>query len=161
MDSARCKLSSPAISLARPPSTCTAHPKTITSGTGRSISDHSPLLARLLTHATPADIFHNGVLQSHPNGLGTLLPWRLALRPEIPNSGAVQRTLIQYVEDLHCKPPYHPHGLVPMQYAKTHFTAVDAINLTLEQRFLYRRKLRQTWHKNGALNLVSIPAAPN
>ena len=84
-----------------------------------------------------------------------------ARRPEIPNSDAVQRTLIRYAEQLHCKPPYHPDGLVPMQYATSHFLAPAPDDLTFAQRFLYRRYLRQTWHKKGNLDLVAIALANN
>ena len=83
------------------------------------------------------------------------------LRPEIPNAGAVQRTLLKYAENLQCRPPYHPDGLVPMQYVQTHFPAVDAINLTFHQSFLYRRNLRKAWHRRGDLGSVPIPAADN
>ena len=44
------------------------------------------------------------------------------LRPELPNSPAVQKTLLQYTTDLHCKPPYHPDGLVPMGHVAPIFT---------------------------------------
>ena len=83
------------------------------------------------------------------------------LRPEIPNAGAVQRTLLKYAENLHCRPPYHPDGLVPMQFVQTHFPAADAINLTFHQSFLYRRNLRKAWHRRGDLGSVPIPAADN
>lgn len=68
---------------------------------------------------------------------------------------------MRYAEDLHCKPPYHPDGLVPMQFAKSHFLAIDTDYLTFEQRFLYRRYLRQARKKHAALDQVAIPPAPN
>lgn len=37
-------------------------------------------------------------------GWGRAYTGGFALRPELPNSGAIQRTLIPYVERLHCKP---------------------------------------------------------
>ena len=46
-------------------------------------------------------------------GWGRAYTGGFALRPELPNAKAVQRTLMRYAEDLHCKPPYHPDGLVP------------------------------------------------
>ena len=83
------------------------------------------------------------------------------LRPEIPNAGLVQRTLMRYTEDLHCKPPFHPDGLVPMRYISPQILVADAIPLTFEQRFLYRRNLRKTWNRKGDVSLVPIPPAPN
>ena len=48
-----------------------------------------------------------------------------------------------------------------MQYAQSHFLAPVADSLAFEERFLYRRNLRQTWHKKGDLDLVLIPPAHN
>ena len=83
------------------------------------------------------------------------------LRPELPNSPAVQKTLLQYTTDLHCKPPYHPDGLVPMGHVAPIFTTDVAAPLTFHQAFLYRRNLRKVWNKHGDLSSVPIPAAPN
>ena len=94
-------------------------------------------------------------------GWGRAYTGGFPLRPEIPNSAAVQRSLIRYAADLHCKPPYHPDGLVPMSHVQPIFPAIDAIPLTFEQRFLYRRYLRQCWHRNGDLTSVPIPPAPD
>ena len=93
-------------------------------------------------------------------GWGRSYTGGFASRPELPNCGAVQRTLVLYTEHLHCKPPYHPDGLVPMRHAVTHFPIVPAQSLTFEQKFKYRRNLRKVWNKNGDLDSVTIPA-PN
>ena len=82
-------------------------------------------------------------------------------RPEIPNSKAVQRTLIRYSEDLHCKPPYHPDGIIPMNHVRPTLAVVAAVPLSFQQRFLYRRYLRQCWNRQGDLDSVPIPPAPN
>ena len=94
-------------------------------------------------------------------GWGRAYTGGFRLRPEIPNSTAVQRTMIRYAEDLHCKPPYHPDGVIPMNHVHPTLAVVDAIPLTFEQRFLYRRYLRQCWNRHGNLDSVSIPRAPN
>lgn len=94
-------------------------------------------------------------------GWGRAYTGGFPLRPEIPNSAAVQRSLTRYAADLHCKPPYHPDGLVPMYHTQPIFHVIDAIPLTFEQRFLYRRYLRQCWNRDGDLNAVPIPPAPN
>ena len=94
-------------------------------------------------------------------GWGRSYTGGFALRPEIPNSGAVQRTLIKYAADLHCTPPYHPDGLVPMHHTVPDFAATDAVSLTFEKCFLYRRNLRKVWNRQGGLSSVPIPAAPN
>ena len=93
-------------------------------------------------------------------GWGRSYTGGFASRPEIPNSGAVQQTLVLYADNLHCKPPYHPDGLVPMRYAKAYFPTVPAQPLTFEQKFKYRRNLRKVWNKNGDLDSVVLPA-PN
>ena len=93
-------------------------------------------------------------------GWGRAYTGGFPLRPDFPNPVAVQRTLIRYAADLNCKPPYHPDGLVPMNYIRPIFPVVDAIPLTFEQRFLYRRYLRQCWNRHGDLDTVSIPPAP-
>ena len=93
-------------------------------------------------------------------GWGRSYTGGFASRPELPNSSAVQRTLVLYAENLHCKPPYHPDGLVPMRHAVTHFPIVPAQPLTFEQKFKYRRNLRKVWNTNGDLDSVTIPA-PN
>ena len=82
-------------------------------------------------------------------------------RPEIPKSKEVQRTLLRYALDLHCKPPYHPDGIIPMHHVQPTLQVVDAIPLSFEQRFLYRRYLRQCWNRKGDLDSVPIPSAPN
>ena len=94
-------------------------------------------------------------------GWGRSYTGGFALRPQMPNAGAVQRTLIQYAADLHCKPPYHPDGLIPMRFIVPSIPVVDAISLTFHQRFLYRRNLRKSWNRNGDLDTVSIPVDPN
>ena len=94
-------------------------------------------------------------------GWGRSYTGGFALRPQIANAGAVQRTLARYADDLHCKPPYHPDGLIPMRFVTPSIPAVEAIPLTFEQRFLYRRNLRKKWNRHGELNSVPIPAAPN
>ena len=94
-------------------------------------------------------------------GWGRAYTGGFPLRPEVPNSTAVQRSLIRYAEDLHCKPPYHPDGLVSMTHIHPTFPVVDAIPLTFEQRFLYRRYLRQCWNRQGDLDSVPVPPAPN
>lgn len=94
-------------------------------------------------------------------GWGRAYTGVFSLRPELPNSAAVQRSLIRYAADLQCKPPYHPDGLVPMHHIKPIFPVMDAVPLTFEQRFLYRRYLRQCWHRKGDLARVPIPPAPN
>ena len=94
-------------------------------------------------------------------GWGRAYTGGFRLRPEIPNSTAVQRTMIRYAEDLHCKPPYHPDGVIPMNHVHPTLAVVDATPLTFEQRFLYRRYLRQCWNRHGNLDSVSIPRAPN
>ena len=82
-------------------------------------------------------------------GWGRSYTGGFALRPEMPNSNAVQKTLIQYAADLHCKPPYRPDGLVPMRHVTPSLVAVDAIPVAFDQAFLYRRNLRKTWNKHG------------
>ena len=84
-----------------------------------------------------------------------------ALRPQMPNAGAVQRTLIQYADDLHCNPPYHPDGLIPMRFMVPSIPVVEAVSLTFHQRFLYRRNLRKAWNRHDDLDDVPIPANPN
>ena len=93
-------------------------------------------------------------------GWGRSYTGGFALRPVFLNAGAVQRTLAKYVEDLHCKPPFHPDGLVPMRFVSPSFHAVEPVTLTFEQRF-HRRRLCQVWHRQGDLDSVSIPPAPN
>ena len=94
------------------------------------------------------------------SGWGRTYTGGFATRLQFPNAVAVQQTLNQYVTDLKCKPPFHPDGLVPMQHVKLHFP-VEAIPLTYEQCFLYRRNLRKMWAKNGDLDSVPIPPPPN
>ena len=94
-------------------------------------------------------------------GWGRSYTGGFALRPQMPNAGAVQRTLIQYAADLHCKPPYHPDGLIPMRFIVPSLPVVEAISLTFHQRFLYRRNLRKIWNREGDLDTVPIPADPN
>ena len=49
-----------------------------------------------------------------------------------------------------------------MQFVHPIFLVVDAIPLTCEQCFLYRRNLRNNMlTKNGDLDAVPIPPAPN
>ena len=48
-----------------------------------------------------------------------------------------------------------------MNHVHPTLAVVDAIPLTFEQRFLYRRYLRQCWNRHGNLDSVPIPAAPN
>ena len=94
-------------------------------------------------------------------GWGRSFTGGMPLRPEIPNSDLVQRTISRYVEDLQCKPPFHPDGLIPMRHASPIFAVPPATELTFHQRFLYRRKLREAWHRGGDLDGVSVPPAPN
>ena len=94
-------------------------------------------------------------------GWGRAYTGGFALRPEIPNAKAVQRTLMRYAENLHCKPPYHPDGLVPMHFVQASFPAPEPDNLTFAQRFLYRRYLRQARTKAQSLDTVPIPTASN
>lgn len=46
-------------------------------------------------------------------------------------------------------------------FAHSHFLASDPDNLTFEQRFLYRRYLRQARQKHQDLDAVPIPLARN
>ena len=94
-------------------------------------------------------------------GWGRSFTGGMPLRPEIPNSDLVQRTISRYVEDLQCKPPFHPDGMIPMRHASPIFAVPPATELTFHQRFLYRRKLRETWHRGGDLDGVTVPPAPN
>ena len=59
------------------------------------------------------------------------------------------------------RPKLQPDGLVPMHFAPSFFLAIDTDHLTFDQRFLYRRYLRQARKKNAALDQVAIPPAPN
>ena len=58
----------------------------------------------------------------------------------------------------HCKPPFHPDGLIPMKFVTPSFHAVEPVTLTFEQRFLYRRRLRQAWHHQFDLDTIAISA---
>lgn len=68
-------------------------------------------------------------------GWGRSYTGGVPLRPEIPNAGLVQRTIARYTEDLRCKPPFHPDGLIPMQHVSPIFPVPEATDLTFEQRF--------------------------
>ena len=48
-----------------------------------------------------------------------------------------------------------------MKFVVPSFHAVEPVTLTFEQRFLYRRRLRQAWNQNLDLDTVDIPPAPN
>ena len=48
-----------------------------------------------------------------------------------------------------------------MHHVRPTLAVVAAVSLSFEQRFLYRRYLRQCWNRQGDLDSVPIPPAPN
>ena len=55
------------------------------------------------------------------------------------HNGRIRFLAATDVEDLAFKPPYHPDGVVSMQFASAEFVARPPLSLTYEQCFLYRR----------------------